>query len=253
MMSLLADPQAWMSLLTLTALEIVLGIDNIIFISIMASKLPAHQQHKARQVGLALALITRLLLLASIAWVATLTTPLFSVFGYDFSGRDLILLGGGLFLMAKGTIEIHHTVEGAEESQRAVKVATFGAVVAQIMVLDIVFSLDSVITAVGMAQHLEIMVTAVVIAMGVMLFAAGPVGDFVNRHLTVKMLALSFLLLVGVALVADGLGFHIPKGYLYFAIAFSAGVEALNLMAQARRRRLAAEAAAEANAAGTSA
>lgn len=253
MMSLLADPQAWMSLLTLTALEIVLGIDNIIFISIMASKLPAHQQHKARQVGLALALITRLLLLASIAWVATLTTPLFSVFGYDFSGRDLILLGGGLFLMAKGTIEIHHTVEGAEENQHAVKVATFGAVVAQIMVLDIVFSLDSVITAVGMAQHLEIMVTAVVIAMGVMLFAAGPVGDFVNRHLTVKMLALSFLLLVGVALVADGLGFHIPKGYLYFAIAFSAGVEALNLMALARRRRLAAEAAAEANAAGTSA
>lgn len=253
MMSLLADPQAWMSLLTLTALEIVLGIDNIIFISIMAAKLPAHQQHKARQVGLALALITRLLLLASIAWVATLTEPLFSVFGYDFSGRDLILLGGGLFLMAKGTMEIHHTVEGAEENARAVKVATFGAVVAQIMVLDIVFSLDSVITAVGMAQHLEIMVAAVVIAMGVMLFAAGPVGDFVNRHLTVKMLALSFLLLVGVALVADGLGFHIPKGYLYFAIAFSAGVEALNLMAQARRRRLAAEAAAETNAAGTSA
>lgn len=250
MMSLLADPQAWMSLLTLTALEIVLGIDNIIFISIMAAKLPAHQQHKARQVGLALALITRLLLLASIAWVATLTEPLFSVFGYDFSGRDLILLGGGLFLMAKGTMEIHHTVEGAEESHHAAKVATFGAVVAQIMVLDIVFSLDSVITAVGMAQHLEIMVAAVVIAMGVMLFAAGPVGDFVNRHMTVKMLALSFLLLVGVALVADGLGFHIPKGYLYFAIAFSAGVEALNLMALARRRRLAAEANA---AAGTSA
>jgi predicted tellurium resistance membrane protein TerC len=239
MLSLLTDPQAWMSLLTLTALEIVLGIDNIIFISIMAAKLPAHQQHKARQVGLALALITRLMLLASIAWVATLTEPLFSVFGQGFSGRDIILLGGGLFLMAKGTMEIHHTVEGAEEEARAgAKVATFGAVVGQIMILDIVFSLDSVITAVGMAQHLEIMVTAVVIAMGVMLFAAGPVGDFVNRHLTVKMLALSFLLLVGVALVADGLGFHIPKGYLYFAIAFSAGVEALNLAALARRKRL---------------
>lgn len=239
MLSLLTDPQAWMSLLTLTALEIVLGIDNIIFISIMAAKLPAHQQHKARQVGLALALITRLMLLASIAWVATLIEPLFSVFGQGFSGRDIILLGGGLFLMAKGTMEIHHTVEGAEEEARgAAKVATFGAVVGQIMILDIVFSLDSVITAVGMAQHLEIMVTAVVIAMGVMLFAAGPVGDFVNRHLTVKMLALSFLLLVGVALVADGLGFHIPKGYLYFAIAFSAGVEALNLAALARRKRL---------------
>lgn len=241
-MSLLADPQTWLSLLTLTALEIVLGIDNIIFISIMAAKLPAHQQHKARQVGLALALITRLLLLASIAWVATLVEPLFTVFGQGFSGRDIILLGGGLFLMAKGTMEIHHTVEGAEEAHGAVKVATFGAVVAQIMVLDIVFSLDSVITAVGMAQHLEIMIAAVVIAMGVMLFAAGPVGDFVNRHMTVKMLALSFLLLVGVALVADGLGFHIPKGYLYFAIAFSAGVEALNLMAAARRKRLNAEA-----------
>lgn len=244
MMALLSDPQAWMSLLTLTALEIVLGIDNIIFISIMAAKLPAHQQHKARQVGLALALITRLMLLASIAWVATLTAPLFTVFGQGFSGRDVILLGGGLFLMAKGTMEIHHTVEGAEEAQRAVKVATFGAVVTQIMILDIVFSLDSVITAVGMAQHLEIMVAAVVIAMGVMLFAAGPVGDFVNRHMSVKMLALSFLLLVGVALVADGLGFHIPKGYLYFAIAFSAGVESLNLLAQARRKRLAAEEAA---------
>jgi len=221
----------------LTALEIVLGIDNIIFISIMASKLPAHQQDKARKVGLGMALITRLMLLASIAWVATLTQPLFSVFGMEVSGRDLILIVGGLFLLAKGTMEIHHTVEGEEEDAAVKAVATFGAVVFQIMLLDIVFSLDSVITAVGMSNHLPVMVTAVVIAMAVMLFASGPVGDFVNRHTTVKMLALSFLLLVGVALVADGLGFHIPKGYLYFAIAFSALVEALNLMALSRRKR----------------
>ncbi|NYZ16009.1 TerC family protein [Azospirillum sp. RWY-5-1] len=237
MLDLLADPQAWASLLTLTALEIVLGIDNIIFISIMASKLPAHQQHRARQVGLALALITRLMLLASIAWVATLTRPLFEILGHGVSGRDLILILGGLFLLAKGTMEIHHTVEGQEEAGVAKAVATFGGVVFQIMLLDVVFSLDSVITAVGMAQHIEVMVTAVVIAMAVMLFAAGPVGDFVNRHQTVKMLALSFLLLVGVALVADGMGFHIPKGYLYFAIAFSALVESLNLIAAGRRKR----------------
>lgn len=237
MFELLADPQVWASLLTLTALEIVLGIDNIIFISIMAAKLPVHQQKKARQVGLALALITRLMLLASIAWVATLTQPLISLLGMDFSGRDLILIGGGLFLLAKGTMEIHHTVEGHEEEGKTPKVASFRGVVIQIMILDIVFSLDSVITAVGMSNHLPVMVAAVVIAMAVMLFASGPVGDFVNRHATVKMLALSFLLLVGVALVADGLGFHIPKGYLYFAIAFSALVEALNLLASARRKR----------------
>ena len=237
MLDLLYDPNVWASLLTLTALEIVLGIDNIIFISIMASKLPLHQQDKARKVGLALALIMRLLLLASIAWVATLTQPLFNVLGMDVSGRDLILIVGGLFLLAKGTIEIHHTVEGEEEKGPVKAVATFGAVVFQIMLLDIVFSLDSVITAVGMSNHLPVMVAAVVIAMAVMLFAAGPVGDFVNRHTTVKILALSFLLLVGVALVADGLGFHIPKGYLYFAIAFSVVVEALNLMAAGRRKR----------------
>ena len=237
MLDLLADPNAWASLLTLTALEIVLGIDNIIFISIMAAKLPVHQQEKARKIGLALALITRLMLLASIAWVATLTQPLFSIGTFAVSGRDLILIGGGLFLLAKGTIEIHNTVEGHEEEGAARAVASFGGVVVQIMLLDIVFSLDSVITAVGMSDHLPVMVAAVVIAMAVMLFASGPVGDFVNRHTTVKMLALSFLLLVGVALVADGLGFHIPKGYLYFAIAFSALVEALNLMAAGRRRK----------------
>lgn len=237
MFDILLDPNAWASLLTLTALEIVLGIDNIIFISIMAAKLPEHQQKTARQVGLALALISRLALLASIAWVATLTRPLISLGDLAFSGRDLILIGGGLFLLTKGTMEIHHSVEGHDDGGPAAKAATFAGVVAQIMVLDIVFSLDSVITAVGMSQHLEIMVAAVVIAVGVMLFASGPVGDFVNRHPTVKMLALSFLLLVGVALTADGMGFHIPKGYLYFAIAFSTLVEALNLMAAARRKR----------------
>ncbi|CAO3441467.1 UPF0053 inner membrane protein YgdQ [Azospirillum argentinense] len=242
MLELFSDPQVWASLLTLTALEIVLGIDNIIFISIMAAKLPVHQQQKARQLGLALALLMRLALLASISWVATLTEPLITVLGMGFSGRDLILLGGGLFLLAKGTIEIHNTVEGHEEDSAAPKLASFGAVVGQIIVLDIVFSLDSVITAVGMSNDLPVMVTAVVIAMAVMLFAARPVGDFVNRHVTVKMLALSFLLLVGVALIADGFGFHIPKGYLYFAIAFSTLVEALNLMAAARRKRKKAEA-----------
>ena len=239
MFDLLADPNVWASLLTLTALEIVLGIDNIIFISIMASKLPAHQQHKARQIGLALALLTRLMLLASIAWVAQLTQPMFTILSWAVSGRDLILIGGGLFLLAKGTLEIHHTVEGHEEEGAAPKIASFRSVVIQIMFLDIVFSLDSVITAVGMSDHLPVMIAAVIIAMAVMLFASGPVGDFVNRHTTVKMLALSFLLLVGVALVADGIGFHIPKGYLYFAIAFSALVESLNLMALARRKKAA--------------
>ncbi|HYD31339.1 MAG TPA: TerC family protein [Azospirillaceae bacterium] len=243
MLDLLADPNAWASLLTLTALEIVLGIDNIIFISIMASKLPLERQAAARKVGLALALITRLILLASIAWVVGLTQPFFEIQGFALSWRDIILIVGGLFLMAKGTTEIHHTIEGkADEGPAGGKpAATFNAVVVQIMILDIVFSLDSVITAVGMAQELSIMVAAVIIAMMVMLFASGPVSAFVNRHQTVKMLALSFLLLVGVALVADGLHFHIPKGYLYFAIAFSVVVEALNLAASARRRRKQAE------------
>ncbi|WP_119677536.1 TerC family protein [Indioceanicola profundi] len=233
----IADPQAWASLATLTALEIVLGIDNIIFISIMASRLPTEQQARARQVGLGLALITRLALLASIAWIVTLTQPLFHFGEFGISARDLILLCGGLFLIYKGTQEIHHTMEGEEEQVASRAAASFGAIVGQIMVLDIVFSLDSVITAVGMANHLPVMVTAVIIAVGVMLFASGPTSRFVQEHPTVKMLALSFLLLVGVALVADGLHFHIPKGYLYFAIAFSVAVEALNLAATKRRRR----------------
>lgn len=239
----LSDPNAWASLLTLTALEIVLGIDNIIFISIMANRLPAHQQAKARQFGLALALISRLALLASIAWIVKLTDPLFTLFEMDFSVRDLILFFGGLFLLYKGTAEIHHTMEGhAEDGGPSRTAATFGGVIMQIMVLDIVFSLDSVITAVGMATQLPVMITAVIIAVAVMLFAAGPTSRFVQNHPTVKMLALSFLILVGVALIADGLHFHIPKGYLYFAIAFSVAVEMLNLAAAKRRRRKEAQA-----------
>lgn len=234
MLDILADPQTWASLLTLTVLEIVLGIDNIIFISIMAGRLPPEQQARGRQVGLALALVTRLGLLASIAWISTLTNPLFTIGEYDVSIRDLVLIVGGLFLLAKGTTEIHHNLEGEGDEASGKGTATFTSVVVQIMMLDIVFSLDSVITAVGMAQHLEVMMAAVIIAVGVMLFASGPVSRFVNTHPTVKMLALSFLLLVGVALIADGLHFHIPKGYLYFAIAFSILVESLNLLANRR-------------------
>lgn len=236
-MDFLLDPQIWASLLTLTALEIVLGIDNLIFISIISSRLPAHQQATARRTGLMVAVITRLLLLFSIAWLVGLTAPLFSIFDHGFSLRDLILLGGGLFLLAKGTTEIHATVEGVEEEMKEVKVASFTSVIIQIMILDIVFSLDSVITAVGMAEHLWVMATAIIIAVAIMIVAAEPLSRFINEHISVKMLALSFLILVGVALIADGLGFHIPKGYLYFAIAFSVGVEILNILATRRRRK----------------
>jgi predicted tellurium resistance membrane protein TerC len=236
-MDLLLDPTVWASLLTLTALEIVLGIDNLLFISILSNRLPVEQQASARRSGLALAVVTRLLLLASIAWLAGVTKPLFSRFGYEISLRDLILLGGGLFLLAKGTTEIHATVEGVEEEMREAKAASYLAVIIQIAILDIVFSLDSVITAVGMAQHLPVMATAIIIAIGIMMFAAEPLSKFINTHVSVKMLALSFLILVGVALVADGLHFHIPRGYLYFAIAFSVGVEILNLLAKQRRQR----------------
>jgi predicted tellurium resistance membrane protein TerC len=230
LMDWLTEPQAWISLLTLTGLEIVLGIDNIIFISILAGKLPQDQQPKARQVGLGLALITRLLLLAGIAWMAKLTTPLFTLIGHGVSGRDLILIIGGIFLLVKSTMEIHDKLEGEESHDKPGRaVAKFGQVIVQIMLLDIVFSLDSVITAVGMAQHLTIMMLAVIIAMGVMLLSATAISDFVNKHPTLKILALSFLLLIGVTLVAEGTGMHIPKGYIYFAMAFSFGVEMLNL------------------------
>ncbi len=225
----LSDPQAWISLLTLTGLEIVLGIDNVIFISILAGKLPVEQQPKARKMGLSLALITRIALLASIAWIAKLTTPLFNLLGHGISGRDLILIIGGLFLIFKSTHEIHEKLEGEEGHASAKVAASFAKVIVQIMLLDVVFSLDSVITAVGMAQHLTVMIAAVILAMGVMLLAAGSISDFVNKHPTLKILALSFLLLIGTTLIAEGMGFHIPKGYVYFAMAFSFGVEMLNL------------------------
>ena len=239
MLDLLADPHAWASLLTLTALEIVLGIDNVIFLSIVTGRLPAEQQPRARRIGLGLAAVMRVGLLFGIAWIIGLTAPLFTVLDFTLSWRDLVLIGGGGFLLVKGTLEVHNSVEG-EEGEASVGSATFTAAIAQIVALDIVFSLDSVITAVGMSQHLPVMVAAVLIAVGVMLVAAEAVSGFINRHPTVKMLALSFLLLVGVALIADGLHFHIPRGYLYFAIAFSAGVEGLNLWARARRRSRAA-------------
>ncbi len=237
MIELLTSPEAWASLLTLTVLEIVLGIDNIIFISIVSSRLPPEQQNKARSIGLMLALVMRILLLSLIFWIAHLTEPLFTVFEQEISWRDIILIGGGLFLLVKGTMEIHHSVESTEEDRNALKKVTFGAVLAQIMVLDIVFSLDSVITAIGMAEERSIMIAAVVIAIGVMLFAAKPISDFVNRHPTVKMLALSFLLLVGMALIADGFEYHIPRGYLYFAVAFSLGVECLNIWVRKKNSR----------------
>jgi predicted tellurium resistance membrane protein TerC len=233
-MEWVADPQIWLSLLTLTTLEIVLGIDNLVFIAVLVEKLPKHQQATARRVGIALALITRLLLLSAIAWIIGLTEPVIELFDHGFSWRDIILVAGGLFLLYKGTMEIHERLEGAEGEASAKVQAAFTAVVIQIAILDIVFSLDSVITAVGMADHLWIMVTAVIIAVIIMLVASGPVSDFVARHPTVKMLALSFLLLIGMALVADGFGVHIPKGYIYAAMGFSVFVEMLNLLARRR-------------------
>ncbi len=238
MIELLSDPQAWASLLTLTALEIVLGIDNVIFLSIVTGRLPEHQQRQARIIGLSLAAGMRVGLLFAITWIIGLTAPLLTIGEYVLSWRDVVLIAGGVFLLAKGTIEIHHQTEGGEAGGKA-RATSMASAIVQIVLLDIVFSIDSVITAVGMAQHLPIMIAAVLISVAVMLLAAAPVSAFVNRHPTVKMLALSFLLLVGVALIADGLHFHIPRGYLYFAIAFSIGVEMLNLLAargRARRR-----------------
>jgi predicted tellurium resistance membrane protein TerC len=218
------------ALITLTVLEIVLGIDNIIFISILAGKLPQHLQHKARLTGLSLAMIMRIILLLSITYIMKLTQPLFTVFGNEISGRDIILIAGGLFLIAKSTFEIHDKLEGTENKSKAViKKISFASVIIQIILIDIIFSLDSVITAVGMTNLLWIMITAVVIAVAFMMIAAKPLNDFVHRHPTVKILALSFLLLIGVALIADGLNQHIPKGYIYFAMAFSVFVEMINI------------------------
>lgn len=228
-MDWLTDPQVWLALVTLTALEIVLGIDNIIFISIQAGKLPPHQQEKARLVGLGLAMFIRIALLFSLTWLMGLTAPLFTALGNEISGRDLILLSGGLFLLWKSTMEIHEKLEGHEGHVVAGAGATFGAVIVQILLLDIVFSLDSIITALGMARQLIVMVTAVVIAVGFMMVFSGKISAFVEKHPTIKMLALSFLLLIGVALIGDGLDMHIPKGYIYFAMAFSVMVEMLNL------------------------
>ncbi|RZK56647.1 MAG: TerC family protein [Pedobacter sp.] len=248
-MDFLATPEAWISLLTLTILEIVLGIDNIVFISILAGKLPVNQQKKARQLGLALAMITRVLLLLSLSWVMGLTATLFNMGDWigitsedwlsklAISGRDLILLIGGLFLIYKSTHEIHNKLEGEEETEGGGKVHSFAGTIVQILILDIVFSLDSVITAVGMADHIEIMIAAVVIAVIVMMISAGAISNFVNKHPTVKMLALSFLLLIGVSLLAEGLDQHIPKGYVYFAMAFSVLVEMLNLKMKSNKRK----------------
>ena len=228
-MNWLTDPQAWIALLTLTSLEIVLGIDNIIFISILAGKLPGEQQKRARILGLLAGMVSRLLLLFSLTWIMKLTQPLFTIYNQEISGRDLILLIGGLFLIAKATHEIHNKLEGAEGESNSKVGSSFTGVIIQIMVIDIVFSLDSVITAVGMVQDISIMVIAVVISVGFMLFFSGAISDFVQRHPTVKMLALAFLILIGVNLVAEGFGQHIPKGYTYFAMAFSVLVEMLNL------------------------
>lgn len=228
-MEWLSSPEAWIGLVTLTVLEIVLGIDNIVFISILAGKLPQNQQARARQVGLSLAMLTRIALLLSIAWIISLTEPIFAVFGQDISVRDLILVGGGLFLLAKSTREIHDKLEGSEGHASARVAPSFASVIIQIMLLDIIFSLDSVITAVGMVSQLPIMVAAVVIAVGIMLLMAGTISDFVNQHPTVKMLALSFLLLIGATLIIEGLHQEIPRGYIYFAMGFSVFVEMLNL------------------------
>ena len=235
-MEWITTAEGWIALVTLTVLEIVLGIDNIVFISILAGKLPQDLRARARKVGLSLAMLMRIALLLSITWVMRLTTPLFSAVGQEISGRDLILIVGGLFLLAKSTHEIHDKLEGEEGHASAKVVSSFNTVIVQILLLDIVFSLDSVITAVGMAEDVAVMIVAVIIAVGVMLVSAGTISDFVERHPTVKMLALSFLLLIGVSLVAEGFDQHIPKGYIYFAMSFSVFVEMINLRIRARSK-----------------
>ncbi|HKB21999.1 MAG TPA: TerC family protein [Methyloceanibacter sp.] len=237
---LLTDPHAWASFVTLSALEIVLGIDNVVFISLLVSRMAPEQRLTARRVGLSLALVFRVIMLGGIAYVIHLTTPIFSVAGCDFSWRDLILIAGGLFLLVKGTREIHEDIEGGgpEEAAPNRVASSMVSAIVQIAVIDLVFSIDSIITAVGMADHVEVMIAAVAVAILVMYFASEPVAAFIERHPTTKMLALSFLLLIGAALVADGMHFHIPRGYIYFAMAFAAAVEVVNVMALRRRQRL---------------
>jgi predicted tellurium resistance membrane protein TerC len=237
-MEFLTDPHVWLAFVTLTAMEIVLGIDNIIFLAILVGRLPREQQKKARFIGLSLAMVTRILLLFSLTWLMKLTAPLFAILGNEISGRDIVLIVGGLFLLFKSTMEIHTSLEGSEHVTKAGGSASFIGVVSQIAVIDIIFSLDSVITAVGLVQHVEVMVAAIVIAVIVMMFSAGAISDFIDRHPTIKMLALSFLILIGVALIADGFELHIPKGYIYFAMAFSVMVEMLNLKLRKKREPL---------------
>lgn len=241
MIELIASPEAWAAFLTLVALEIILGIDNVIFLSVLVSRIPRDQARRARRIGLALALIFRIALLSVLVWLIGLTEPVFTVLGQPLSWRDLILIGGGLFLIAKATHEIHGEVEGSGEEAAGEGSAkargAFALVILQIIIIDLVFSLDSIITAIGMAQDLTIMVAAVVVAVAVMYVSSGPVAGFVERHPTTKMLALAFLVLIGVALVADGLGFHIPRGYVYFAIAFAMAVESFNILARRGRAR----------------
>ena len=247
----LTDPHIWASFITLSAMEVVLGIDNVVFISLMVSRMHPEQRLTARRVGLLLALIFRIIMLGGIAYIIHLTTPLFSFAGYDFSWRDLILIAGGLFLLVKGTREMHDDIEGQEEEGGAARVAdTMVSAILQIAVIDLVFSIDSIITAVGMAEYVEVMIAAVAVAILVMYFASEPVAAFIERHPTTKMLALSFLLLIGAALIADGFHFHIPRGYIYFAMAFAAAVELINVVAMRRRQRLAASARANRQAKG---
>ncbi|WP_172122995.1 MULTISPECIES: TerC family protein [unclassified Devosia] len=238
MLELLADPNVWIAFGTLTAMEIVLGIDNIVFISVLVSRLPKEQADRARKIGLALALIFRILLLLVISWIISLTQPAFSAFGLELSWKDLILIAGGLFLVYKATHEMHAAIEEPHEADLAQKAtAAFAAIIGQIIVIDVVFSIDSIVTAVGMADHVEVMIAAVIVAVGVMFVASGPVAKFVADHPTTKMLALAFLLLIGMSLVADGFGFHIPKGYIYSAMGFSVLVEAINIIAKSRKAK----------------
>ncbi|GLK68228.1 TerC family protein [Hansschlegelia plantiphila] len=239
MLEVFSTPEAWAALLTLTAMEIVLGIDNVVFISVLVAKLPEHQAKRARQVGLGLALVFRIGLLFMLTWLIGLKEPVFSALGHGFSWRDIILIAGGGFLIVKATLELHNSIEGEEHGSKGAVQKAFAIIIAQIIVIDLVFSIDSIITAIGMAESIEVMIAAVMIAVAVMYLSSGPISDFVSRHPTTKVLALAFLLLIGMVLVADGFGFHVPKGYIYSAMAFALLVEILNVVAKGRKAKLA--------------